>query len=94
MPRVLIGSADLMERNLDRRVETLCPIHDRHLASQLEQLVLPSLLRDTTRAHVLHADGTYTLAEPEPDQLSIDSQDSLLEWYTAEHRISEGSSGR
>lgn len=93
-PRVFIGSADLMERNLDRRVEALCPIQDRALASQLEQLVLPALLRDTTRAHVLHADGSYTLAEPEPDQLSIDSQDSLLEWYAAEHRISEGGAGR
>jgi polyphosphate kinase len=90
-PRVFIGSADLMERNLDRRVEALCPIQDRALSAQLEQLVLPLLLRDTTRAHVLHSDGTYTLAEPEPDQLSIDSQDSLLEWYAAEHRMSEGS---
>jgi polyphosphate kinase len=93
-PKVFIGSADLMERNLDRRVEALCPILDRALAGQLEQLVLPALLRDTTRAHVLHADGSYTLAEPDPDQLSIDSQDSLLEWYAAEHRLSEGGSGR
>jgi polyphosphate kinase len=93
-PKVFIGSADLMERNLDRRVEALCPIQDRGLAEQLELLVLPALLRDTTRAHVLHADGTYALAEPEPDQLSIDSQDSLLEWYAAEHHMNEGSSGR
>jgi polyphosphate kinase len=92
--KVLIGSADLMERNLDRRVEALCPVHDRVLASQLEHLVLPALLRDTTRAHVLHADGRYTVAETEPDQLSIDAQDSLLEWYAAEHRLSDGGSGR
>jgi polyphosphate kinase len=93
-PKVFIGSADLMERNLDRRVEALCPIHDRALAAQLEQLVLPALLRDTTRAHVLHTDGRYALAEPDPDQLSIDSQDSLLEWHAAEHRMNEGGSGR
>jgi polyphosphate kinase len=93
-PRVFIGSADLMERNLDRRVEALCPIHDRTAAGQLEQLVLPALLRDTTRAHVLGPDGMWTLAETDPDQLSIDSQDSLLEWYAAEHRISESGSGR
>jgi polyphosphate kinase len=93
-PRVFIGSADLMERNLDRRVEALTPIHDRSLAEHLEKLVLPVLLRDTTRAHVLHADGSYTLAEPEPDQVSIDSQDSLLAWYAAEHRLTESGSGR
>jgi polyphosphate kinase len=93
-PKIYIGSADIMERNLDRRVEALCPIHDRPLAGQLEQLVLPALLRDTTRAHVLHPDGAYTVAETEPDQLSIDAQDSLLEWYAAEHRLSDGGSGR
>ena len=84
----------LMARNLDRRVEALCPIPDRMAALQIEQLVLPALLRDTTRAHVLGADGKYTLAEPDPDQVSIDSQDSLLEWYAAEQRIREGGSGR
>jgi polyphosphate kinase len=93
-PKVFISSADLMERNLDRRVEALCPVHDRTLAMQLEQLVLPSLLRDTTRAHTLHADGTYTLAEPDSDQVPIDSQDTLLEWYAASHRLREGGSGR
>jgi polyphosphate kinase len=92
--KVFIGSADLMERNLDRRVEALCPIHDRSLAEHLEKLVLLVLLKDTTRAHVLHANGTYTLAEPESDQLPIDSQDSLLAWYAAEHRLAESGSGR
>jgi polyphosphate kinase len=92
--KVFIGSADLMERNLDRRVEALCPVHDRALGEHLEKLVLLVLLKDTTRAHILHADGTYTLAEPEPDQLPIDSQDSLLVWYAAEQRLSESTSGR
>ncbi len=93
-PKVFISSADLMERNLDRRVEALCPVHDRTLAMHLEQLVLPSLLRDTTRAHTLHADGTYTLAEPDSDQVPIDSQDTLLEWYAAGQRLREGGSVR
>jgi polyphosphate kinase len=93
-PRVFIGSADLMERNLDRRVEALCPIHDRGLAAHLEQLVLPSLMRDTARAHALGADGRYDRVEPDDSDQAIDSQDSLLEWYSAEHRLAESSSGR
>ena len=51
--RVFIGSADLMERNLDRRVEVLCPIHDRELADHLRDVVLAALLGDVTRAYLL-----------------------------------------
>ena len=89
-PRVFIGSADLMERNLDRRVETLCPIHDRTLADHLDTVVLPSLLRDSTRTHQLHADGSYSLAEPpDADHGAVDAQNALLEWYAAEHKLTE-----
>ena len=42
-----IGSADLMERNLDRRVETLCPIRDPEILSHLRDIVLGAYLRDT-----------------------------------------------
>ncbi len=49
-PEVFIGSADLMERNLDRRVEVLCPVRDPELRQHLRSVVLDSLLRDTERA--------------------------------------------
>ncbi len=89
-PKVFIGSADLMERNLDRRVESLCPIHDRAPADHLRDVVLASLLRDVTRAQVLQADGRYVPAEAvEPDQPPVDSQELLLEWYAAESRQAE-----
>ncbi|ODS54684.1 MAG: hypothetical protein ABS36_10995 [Acidobacteria bacterium SCN 69-37] len=93
-PKVFIGSADLMERNLDRRVEVLCPIHDRELADHLATLVLPALLGDATRAHGLRADGSYVRIEPESDQVPIDSQEQLLEWYAAAQRAIEAGSGR
>jgi hypothetical protein len=49
--------------------------------------VLTTLLRDVTRAHVLKPNGTYVPAESvETDQPSVDAQDLLLEWYTAEHQ--------
>ena len=58
-PEVFIGSADLMERNLNRRVETLCPVRDQTLSRYLRETVLDAYLRDTTRAWVLRADGEY-----------------------------------
>ena len=58
-PTVLIGSADLMERNLDRRVEVLCPVKDPAIAAHLHDVVLDAYKRDNERAHVLAPDGTY-----------------------------------
>ena len=73
-----IGSADLMERNLDRRVETLCPIRDPEILSHLRDIVLGAYLRDTRRAMVLNADGSYTRpAEGE----EFDAQEFLIKHY-------------
>ena len=62
-PQAFIGSADLMERNLDRRVEVLCPVLDRSLVEYLRETVLGAYLRDTDRATVLDSDGRYRTAD-------------------------------
>ena len=67
-PQILIGSADLMERNLDRRVEVLCPILDKELREYIRDTVLGAYLRDTDRAAILGADGTY---RPATSDLSL-----------------------
>ncbi|MGZ8612801.1 MAG: polyphosphate kinase 1, partial [Actinomycetota bacterium] len=54
-----IGSADLMPRNLDRRVEATAPVLDPALKRRLDQ-VLRALLRDDVLAWRLHADGRWT----------------------------------
>ena len=55
---IYISSADLMTRNLNRRVEIACPVHDARLREQL-QWILDSQLRDTAKASLLLPDGSY-----------------------------------
>jgi polyphosphate kinase len=80
-PEVFIGSADLMERNLDRRVEVLCPIRDPDLKHHLRHVVLDALLRDTDRASSLQPDGEYVRVRPEEGEAPLNSQNVLLEHY-------------
>lgn len=56
---VYIGSADWMSRNMDRRVEVVAPVRDKHLKSYLKDIVMPAYLRDNTAARILTAEGTY-----------------------------------
>ena len=58
VPAYYIGSADLMPRNLDRRVEALVPIADAGLQRRLRE-VLDVNLADDTLAWILDADGTW-----------------------------------
>jgi polyphosphate kinase len=76
---MFIGSADLMERNLDRRVETLTPVLDEDLLSHLRDVVLAAYVRDTERAMVLDASGHYS--RPEAASGSFNAQDALLKHY-------------
>ncbi len=62
-PEVFIGSADLMERNLNKRVEAVCPVRDTELAQFIRHVVLEAYLRDNVRARVLQPDGSYVPVE-------------------------------
>ena len=77
---MFIGSADLMERNLDRRVETLAPIRDPEILEHLRDVVLGAYLRDTDRAMVLDSSGKYERPTDSPDRFI--AQQFLLKNYT------------
>ena len=62
-----IGSADLMPRNLDRRVEVLAPVEDARLRARIAQ-VLDALLTDTRFAWALGADGTWSRVVAAPGE--------------------------
>jgi polyphosphate kinase len=58
-PEMYIGSADLMPRNIDRRVEVLFPIENARLKQNILEHVLKVYLKDTAKAYVLQANGEY-----------------------------------
>ncbi len=75
---VYLGSADLMPRNLDRRVEILFPVslprHVRHLRDD----VLGLYLADNFKARELRPDGTYARLKPAAGEPVVYSQNVLL----------------
>jgi polyphosphate kinase len=70
-----IGSADLMPRNLDRRVEALVAVNDPALRERLEEIFTVEL-SDTRLAWKLEADGTWIRV---PDDDGIDAQQELYD---------------
>jgi polyphosphate kinase len=76
--QVYLGSADLMPRNLNRRVEILFPIQDARLIGQVRNQILETYLADNVRARLMLPDGTYTRLAPEGGAPAIDSQARLL----------------
>lgn len=82
-PELLFGSADLMERNLDRRVEALCFVRDPVFRNHLRDDVLGILLRDNSRAMDLATDGSYHPVDISPGEPVVDAQHELLGHHTA-----------
>jgi polyphosphate kinase len=73
---VYIGSADLMERNLNKRVEAVCPVLDTELSQFLRHVILEAYLRDNVRARLLQPDGRYVPVER--DGAPFDAQYTMM----------------
>jgi polyphosphate kinase len=76
--QVLIGSADWMTRNLDRRVEVITPIEDPEIAKDLQE-ILGIMLADNRQAWDLHADGSYTQRHPLNQRDEQSTQRTLMD---------------
>ena len=73
-PDVLIGSADLMRRNLDRRIEVLVPVEQEDLRRHLREHILDNCLRDNVKAWRLDANGDYHKVKKKASEPVFESQ--------------------
>jgi polyphosphate kinase len=74
---IYLGSADLMNRNLDRRVEVLFPLEDERTRERVRHEVLEPGLADNAKMRWLQADGSY-IRPRHQDEEPLDSQAALL----------------
>ena len=68
-----VGSADLMPRNIDRRVEVLFPIESERLQQDIIENIVQVYMRDTAKGHWLQKDGRYV-----PASENLDETDELF----------------
>jgi polyphosphate kinase len=73
--RLIIGSADMMERNLDRRIEVLVPVEEPELQARLLE-ILDLVLADDTNSWSLGADRRWRRV---PTVLGLSAQQRLKE---------------
>ncbi len=83
--QVWMSSADMMERNLDKRVETCFPLEGKKLITRAKQ-ELQVFLTDNTRSWILQPDGTYLLSSPSGNQIPRSAQATLLEKLASPQR--------
>lgn len=76
-PELFIGSADMMRRNLDRRIEVLVPVQDPAIVAHVREVILESSLRDNLQAWNLTSSGSYVRSTPGRE--AFDSQRYLMQ---------------
>jgi polyphosphate kinase len=75
---VYMGSADLMPRNLDHRVEVLFPLDDPKLVARVRDQLLKVYLKDTVKARRMQSDGIYVRRKLAATRKRFNSQESLI----------------
>ena len=73
-----IGSADLMPRNLDHRIEVLTPILDPELRRKIREDILEVHLADNVQTWQLQADATYTRLKPSSKETAVNAQERMI----------------
>lgn len=85
---LFLGSADLMTRNLNRRVEILFPIEDGDIKKRIMSGILAIHLKDNINASLLTPEGEYVQLEAFEEEPAMDSQQWMLDngwlWHSKE----------
>lgn len=83
---VYIGSADMMPRNLERRIEAITPVEDPSHRAAIRDL-LKLMWQDNRQAWELASDGTYTQRRPGPNEAELATHKLLVDSYRDTGRV-------
>lgn len=86
-PQIYFASADLMPRNLEKRVEIMTPITNKTIAEKLLE-ILKLQIADNTQAHELQSDGEYKKLLPKDNERGINSQDEYEKYINSLYNAS------
>lgn len=87
-PKIFLSSADLMPRNLNRRVEILFPIKDTDLKNKIIH-ILDIIFKDNHNARILLSDGSYIRIQPKKSESRFSSQRYFREEVIKEYEQKE-----
>ena len=73
-----MGSADMMQRNLDGRVETLFPVEDEKIRNEVMKSLIKAALKDNQKARILLSDMNYKMIIPLDGAKPVNSQEWLI----------------
>ncbi|MCX6151461.1 MAG: polyphosphate kinase 1 [Ignavibacteriales bacterium] len=82
---IYLSSADLMQRNLERRVEICFPIEDEHIKHTIIRTLLNASFKDNVKARILLPNGKYVHKIPENGAKKINSQEWLMNYAIKEN---------
>jgi polyphosphate kinase len=82
----LLGSADLMPRNLDHRIEVVIPVEDQHVRTEIEA-ILKALLADNAQAWELLPDGSWERVSPKKSERRRSAQAAFMRRRDRARRI-------
>jgi polyphosphate kinase len=83
----LLGSADLMGRNLDHRIEVVVPVEDAYVRTELES-VFKALLADNSQAWELSSDGSWERVHPKKNERRKPAQVAFMRRRERARRLS------
>jgi polyphosphate kinase len=80
---IYLGSADLMPRNINRRVEVLFPLEGPDLVRYVRDEILAVYMSDTVKGRSMKSDGTYARRAAPGNKRAVSSQEWLLKQVAA-----------
>jgi len=76
---IFLSSADFMQRNLDRRVETTFPVEDPRHKKYIRKHILEIALKDNSKSRVLNSNGKYKFIQRKKNEKKVNLQEYLMD---------------